>query len=135
MGGAYQHVGRLVWGVQLRCRDGSLRDVELTSSIIHRRGDTALSCIVAHDVTERKRGEVALREALRKLNILSGITRHDILNQLTVLYGYLELSSPAVAGTSLGECHERSFVLKREIICFFCTVWLLRCRSRWRRLY
>lgn len=89
--------------VQLRCRDGSLRDVELTSSIIHRKDSPSLSCIVAHDVTERKRGEIALREAHRKINLLSSITRHDILNQITVLSGYLELSGPAVAGTRLGE--------------------------------
>ena len=34
------------------------------------------------DITERRRAEEALREANRKLNVLSTITRHDILNQL-----------------------------------------------------
>ncbi len=88
---------------QLRCRDGSLRDVELTSRVICREGAPALSCVVAHDITDRKRAEVALREAHRKLNLLSSVTRHDILNQLTVLYGYLELSGPDVAGTPVEE--------------------------------
>jgi signal transduction histidine kinase len=41
---------------------------------------------------ERDRNEEALRQANRKLALLSGITRHDILNQLTVLKGYIELS-------------------------------------------
>ena len=33
----------------------------------------------------------ALREANRQLNLLSSITRHDILNKITVLNGYLTL--------------------------------------------
>ena len=44
------------------------------------------------DVTERKRAEEALSQANQKLNLLYSITRHDILNQLTVLIGFLELS-------------------------------------------
>jgi PAS domain S-box-containing protein len=43
---------------------------------------------VGRDVTERKRIEEALSESNQKLNLLSGITRHDILNQLTGLQGY-----------------------------------------------
>lgn len=31
-------------------------------------------------------------EIIKKLNILSGITRYDILNQLTALLGYQELA-------------------------------------------
>ena len=41
--------------------------------------------------TERKRAEDALRQANKKLNLLSGITRHDINNQLTILMGYLAM--------------------------------------------
>jgi signal transduction histidine kinase len=41
---------------------------------------------------ERDRNDEALRQANRKLALLSGITRHDILNQLTVLKGYIGLS-------------------------------------------
>jgi PAS domain S-box-containing protein len=43
------------------------------------------------DITERKRAEEAFRQASRKLKLLSGITRHDITNQLTVLQGYLKI--------------------------------------------
>jgi PAS domain S-box-containing protein len=77
--------------VQFRHRDGSLRDVELTSRIIHQQGVPALSCFVAHDMTDHKQAEVALRQALRKLNLLSSITRHDILNQLMTLRGFLSI--------------------------------------------
>ncbi|WP_321508027.1 PAS domain S-box protein [uncultured Methanoregula sp.] len=43
---------------------------------------------VGRDITERKRMEGALQESNQKLNLLSSITRHDILNQLTALQGY-----------------------------------------------
>ncbi|MDN7024898.1 PAS domain S-box protein [Methanoculleus sp. FWC-SCC1] len=50
------------------------------------------------DITERKRVEEALQQANRKLNLLSSVTRHDVLNQLTALAGYLELSRDCAGG-------------------------------------
>ena len=44
------------------------------------------------DITKRKQAEDALRKVNTQLNLLSSITRHDILNQLMALKGYLELS-------------------------------------------
>jgi PAS domain S-box-containing protein len=44
------------------------------------------------DTTERRKAEQALFRANQKLNLLNTITRHDILNQLTVLGGYIEMS-------------------------------------------
>ena len=44
------------------------------------------------DMTERRKAEQALFRANKKLNLLNSITRHDILNQLTVLGGYIEMS-------------------------------------------
>ncbi|MEI6842718.1 MAG: PAS domain S-box protein, partial [Methanomicrobiales archaeon] len=46
---------------------------------------------IYNDITERKLAEKALEQANRKLTLLTSITRHDILNQLTVLIGHLEL--------------------------------------------
>ena len=48
------------------------------------------------DITERKRAEDALRQANKQINLLSSITRHDILNQLMVLKGYLGLSKGVI---------------------------------------
>ena len=47
-----------------------------------------------HGVTlesERRRAEEALRVANNKLNLLSGITRHDVLNQIMAITGYVAL--------------------------------------------
>ena len=46
---------------------------------------------VATDITERKKTEEALLQSNKKLNMVSGITRHDINNQLTMLRGYLAI--------------------------------------------
>jgi len=47
---------------------------------------------VSRDITERKGVENALRQANKKLNLLSNVTRHDILNQLMAIKGYIEIS-------------------------------------------
>jgi len=44
-----------------------------------------------HELGQRIAAEESLRTANRKLNLLSSITRHDILNQLSVITGALEL--------------------------------------------
>ncbi len=47
---------------------------------------------IIFDITDQKNTEEALRQANKKLNLLSSITRHDILNGLTVLLGYIDLA-------------------------------------------
>jgi len=48
------------------------------------------------DITERKVAEDALRTANQKLQILSGITRHDIQNKIIILQAYLDLTRPEI---------------------------------------
>ncbi len=48
------------------------------------------------DITEHKQAQEALKLANKKLNLLNNITRHDILNQLTALTGYIQLSKEYV---------------------------------------
>ncbi len=52
------------------------------------------------DVTERHRAEEAVKEAVKKLNLLSSITRHDILNKITMLQGLMMLIAEAVGHDS-----------------------------------
>ena len=56
---------------------------------------------ISRDITGRKRAENAVLEANKKLNILNSITRHDVLNQISVLVMTLELIEESVqdAGT------------------------------------
>ena len=51
---------------------------------------------MVYDITERKHAEEGLRQANAKIRMLSSITRHDILNKITALRSYLELSKQDV---------------------------------------
>jgi PAS domain S-box-containing protein len=59
--------------------------------------EIAFACQLADQIAitllnrDRKRAEEALHLANKKLTLLSGITRHDINNQMTVLMGYLTI--------------------------------------------
>ncbi len=48
--------------------------------------------ILIRDVTPRKQAELALTEARKKISFLSGLTRHDILNQVTGLLLHIDLA-------------------------------------------
>lgn len=48
--------------------------------------------VVSSDITDRKRVEKSLEITNKKLNLMNDITRHDILNQLTVLNAFLTLA-------------------------------------------
>jgi len=56
------------------------------------RGSIIGAVETLEDITERKSTEDGLLQANKKLTMLNSITRHDILNQLTGLTTYLELS-------------------------------------------
>jgi len=62
---------------------------------------------IIRDISERKKIEAALKGAVNKLNMLSSITRHDILNQITGLRTYLDLSREDLKGTRFAEFIEK----------------------------
>ncbi len=66
------------------------------------------------DITPVKRAEEALRQANRKLNLLTGITRHDIENQLMVLRGFLKIIVQGEKDTTLNEhCRKAAATAER----------------------
>ncbi|MCX6690327.1 MAG: PAS domain S-box protein, partial [Methanoregula sp.] len=75
------------YGIHLDCR---------SSPVLDKDGEIVFIVEQLRDITDRKRAEEALRQANKQLNLLSEITRHDILNQLLVLRGYLELSHDVI---------------------------------------
>lgn len=68
-------------------KGGGVKHVFASADLIPGTTSTLVSLI---DVTDRKRTEEAVRLANRKLSMLGSMTRHDILNQLTVIYGSLD---------------------------------------------
>ena len=51
---------------RLRCKDGSIKDVLIDSSVMFREGEFVHTRCFTRDVTESKRSEAALREAQRR---------------------------------------------------------------------
>lgn len=59
------------------------------------------------DITREKKADDALKSALTKLNLLSSITRHDILNQLTGVIGYNEIISMMINDANISQYLEK----------------------------
>lgn len=87
---------------RLITKTGEIRNILLTIAMLPGTKRSVASLI---DITDQKAAETALqqyasevthyadtlRQTNDKLNLLNSITRHDILNQLTTILGYLEL--------------------------------------------
>ena len=73
-------------------RDGSVRHIRMTRTRTIHEGRLSGYNFIINDFTDRKKAEDALFLANKKLNMLSSITRHDILNSIMAVMGYLEIS-------------------------------------------
>ncbi|MCJ7742829.1 MAG: PAS domain S-box protein [Methanoregula sp.] len=73
--------------------DGYVRTGFLTITPIP---DTEKMVVSLLDITNKTREEDALQRANTKLNSFNYITRHEILNHLTVVKGYIELSREGI---------------------------------------
>jgi PAS domain S-box-containing protein len=73
----------------IRSKQGDERVISWnTKGIPDATGKISDYIAIAVDVTDRTLAEKALSQANKKLNLMSSITRHDILNQLTGLRGF-----------------------------------------------
>jgi PAS domain S-box-containing protein len=82
--------GPLTSEYRVRTTSGETRLVEAVGIRITYEGQGA-DLVTLRDITERTTAQAALAEANRKLNLLAGITRHDVLNKLMALSGCLTL--------------------------------------------
>ena len=92
--------GRVFWGeVSVRVKDngdiaeGSIVDITARKEAEGelRKLYSELEMRIADRTSELKATQESFRLANSKLNLLNSVTRHDILNQLTVLSGYMSL--------------------------------------------
>lgn len=72
-------------------KDGTVFPVYFSAGLLELEGHNYVFSFI-RDISERIRAEDALRMANKKLTLLSGITRHDIRNQLMALKSYIYLS-------------------------------------------
>ncbi len=99
---------------EFRCKDrfGNEKAFMATVSALPTAERMIISLV---DQTERKYYEDALEQVRRKIDILGKITRHDILNQLSVLYGYLELVSEHTKDERLSETLNKLYLATDSI--------------------
>jgi PAS domain S-box-containing protein len=72
---------------------GMTRYFEIRSIPLQRHANEVKGqMILIRDITLRKQAEVALSEARKKITFLSGLTRHDILNQVTGLLLHIDIA-------------------------------------------
>jgi len=71
------------------------------------------------EIDERFRVENALHQVNAKLNLVSSIARHDILNRLTVIYGIISLLQEGISDPPfsdyLKKAEESAIAIKRQI--------------------
>jgi len=74
---------------RLHLPDGTWRYVTVRTRTITLRRSPAILLLI-HDIDDIRRAQNALSQANTQLNLLNSITRHDILNRVTVVMSYSE---------------------------------------------
>lgn len=93
----------------IKGKDGTWQWMLIRGSVVGRNaeGKPVLLMGTFRDITERKRSEDALRKANRQLSLLTSITRHDILNKVTVILGYSSLARSESSDPQVGRYLEK----------------------------
>lgn len=118
--------------VRLVRNDNTILDVMVKATRIPYQGTDAVLVLLT-DITSRKEGEEALERyaqtlqitvnalatANKKLNLLSDVTRHDILNQIHIILNYLDIAagenSQQVPKDILKKIEDATSVIHRQI--------------------
>jgi PAS domain S-box-containing protein len=96
--------------VPARHRDGHDMVIEIRSSrVTDRNGNLTGFRGVARDITDQRKAEDALERANRQLTLLGSSTRHDALNKITGILGYLRIVSMKCT-----DPEAKDFLLKAE---------------------
>jgi len=96
--------------VPARHRNGHDMVIEIRSSrVTDSSGNLAGFRGVARDITDQRKAEEALKRANRQLTLLGSSTRHDSLNKITGILGYLRIVSMKCT-----DPEAKDFLLKTE---------------------
>jgi len=94
---------------RIRMPSGEIRWQQWSDrAVFEKNGRVTEYLSVGRDITDRRHKDQALHEANKKLNLLSSITRHDILNQLTALQGYFGLLEGRVTDPGVQDLLKRA---------------------------
>jgi len=81
------------WEARMRARDGSVKDVLISSNVLWEDGRFVHTRCFTRDITDRRRMEEARRQAelLQHVASLAHAAAHEINNPLAVVYGQIDL--------------------------------------------
>jgi len=79
-------------------KDGSFHIIKLTAKNLVNDPNINGILVNYHDITERRLAEDTIKRANQKLNVLSQLTRKDLINQVVILNSYLELALDDAVG-------------------------------------
>ena len=88
-------------------KDGSPRWVQTSGRALYRNEVMSGYHGILMNIQERKRSEDALRRAAKQIILLNSITRHDVLNGLTKLLGYLGVARAQTKNKKITEIFDR----------------------------
>ena len=88
------------YAFRLLAKDGIIKWMEIIAVAIDWEGRPATLNFLT-DITERRRAGEALMLANKKLDLMSTLTRHDALNQLSVALGYAEIARSLAEGSNV----------------------------------
>jgi PAS domain S-box-containing protein len=97
--------GKKTSGLEYRIRhkNGTWQWHSQNGSLMRDAGGNIIAYLgIGRDITKQKKTEEALYRANRQLSLLSGVTRHDILNRISGILAYLELAGMNVSDPTLG---------------------------------
>jgi two-component system cell cycle sensor histidine kinase/response regulator CckA len=113
---------------RLRCKDGSIKDVLISSSVHWTGGAFGYTRCFTRDVTAQKRAEEAVRalQRLESVGQLAGGVAHEVNNQMTVVLGATDFLlrredlAPAVRGDVqvVRDAAQRSAGITAQLLAF-----------------
>ena len=92
----------------IKSKTGERIDLDLISVMVDKKTKVIQS--ITRDITIRKKNEKALGIAMKKLNLLSSITRHDILNHIMVAKANLVFAMEDTKDESIKNFLEKSLL-------------------------
>lgn len=101
-------------------RDGAVRNIVVRVGVVRDAQGRAVRTFGANqDITDRKNVEKALGRANRQLSLLGSVTRHDIVNKIAAIRGFLSIAQKKFPDPALGELlrkvENNACVIREEI--------------------
>ncbi len=85
-------------------KDSSTVWTEMIIAPVFTNGESFQGVVgVTRDITQRRQAAITLKNANRQLNLLTSITRHDILNKISIIFVFLELAEKEEMNSTLSE--------------------------------